>query len=161
MSPPKGRPTFEQAFLEVIGVAATNVREGLRVLRRCGWLGQEVMEVGGVALQSEVLHLGKLILVGVASSIGHERKLSIAGGRRGASLGDLSLVLSVVKGQSRSIVGASTFSSEPLRPFAERPSDMRIWLGRKESMSKCLCRSFFLTRHDFFCESQHWQHTKI
>jgi hypothetical protein len=60
---------FEQAFLEVIAVAAIIVHGGLTVLRRCGRLGQEVMGVGGVALQSKVLHLGTSVLTCVVSSI--------------------------------------------------------------------------------------------
>lgn len=75
---------FEQAFLEVIAAAAIIVHGGLRVLRRCGRLGQEVMGVGGVALQSKALHLGTLVLMCVVSLIRQRRKLSIAGERRKA-----------------------------------------------------------------------------
>ena len=112
----RGRPASEQASLEVIAAVVTIVHGGPRVLRRFARLGLGVMGGGSVALALVLLRPGELIVTGVVSSIGSQTKLSIAAARR-ASWVDLSLVLSAVKGQSRSIAGASAFSSEPLRPL--------------------------------------------
>jgi len=60
----------EQAFLEVTAVAVIVVHGGLTVLRKFGQRGQEVMGDGSAVLQSLVLHLGKLLAIGVVSSIG-------------------------------------------------------------------------------------------
>jgi hypothetical protein len=132
MNPPRDRPVREQAFLEVTAVAVIIVHGGLTVLRKFGQRGQEVMGDGSAALQSLVLHLGKLLAIGVVSSMGQQRKLSRAGAGRGASQVDLSLVLSEVKGRSRSIAGASAFSSEPLRPFASQALRYRPIVGKEK-----------------------------
>lgn len=60
----------EQAFLEATAVAVIIGHGGLTVLRKFGRRGPEVMGDGSAALQSLVLHLGKLLAIGVVSSIG-------------------------------------------------------------------------------------------
>jgi hypothetical protein len=82
MNLPRHQPAFEQGFLKVIAVAAIVVHGGLRVLQSCGQLRQEVMGVGGVGLQPEVLCLGKLGFVCVELLIARKGKSWIVGGRR-------------------------------------------------------------------------------